>query len=113
MTPTTHNQDSDDAAEAQAALVAKKKKSAEIDQQTLQAAKKKAEVMQKEQTLTKGVPKSATALEADLKSLKSDKASLIKHLACSISETFLTLLQKLFSKEQRFLLKCSLLSLSL
>ena len=36
--------------------------------------------MQKEQTLTKGVPKSATALEADLKSLKSDKASRLQYI---------------------------------
>jgi hypothetical protein len=36
--------------------------------------------MQKEQTLTRGVPKSVTALEADLKSLKSDQDSLLKYI---------------------------------
>jgi len=36
--------------------------------------------MQKEQTLTRGVPKSVTALEADLKSLKSDKASTLQYI---------------------------------
>ena len=62
----------------------------------LEAAKKKAEIMQKEQTLGRGVPTSANALEADLKNLKSDKESLLKY----IRSIPLTSVESIFKKRE-------------
>lgn len=62
--------DSDDAAAELEAKTAQKKSSAELNKQVLDGAKAKAEQMQKEMTLSQGVPKSVTQLETDLKALK-------------------------------------------